>query len=138
MLIGDSVIYLTRGLQTNFTNNKALSSGGAIYDHSSPFDKIHCIFQVNTTQYDDITVLFEKNKATVTGNSVFSSKLYNCYLNNYSWVNSTNATEIYNSIFTFIPNNTFQLFTTPVKLTICYSNILNTYDAYLGETIIFQ
>ena len=138
MLTGDSVIYLTRGLQANFTNNKALSSGGAIYDHSSPFDKIHCIFQVNTTQYDDIAVLFENNKATVTGNSVFSSKLYNCYMNNYSWVNSTKAAEIYNTIFTFIPNNTFQLSTTPVKLTICYSNILNTYDAYPGETVSFS
>ena len=133
MLIGDSVIYLTRGLQAKFTNNRALSSGGAIYDLSSTFDKTHCIFQV--TQYDDITVIFENNKATVAGNSVFSSKLYNCYMNNYSWVNSTKATKIYNTVITFIPNNTFQLSTTPVKLTICYSNILNTYDAYPGETV---
>ena len=141
MLIGDSLIHLTQGLQANFTNNRALSSGGAIYDLSSPFDKTHCIFQVNTTQYDDIAVLFENNKATVTGNSVFSSKLYNCYMDNYNWVNSTKATEIYNNIFTFIPNNTFQLSTTPVKLTICNVNkstILNTFDTYPGETVNFS
>ena len=138
MLIGDRLIHLTRGLRANFTNNKALSSGGAIYDHSSTFDKTHCIFQV--TQYDDIAVLFENNKATVTGNSVFSSKLYNCYINNYSWINSTKATKIYNTIFTFIPNNTFQLSTTPVKLKIYNSNnsnMLNTYNVYPGETINF-
>ena len=86
MLIGDSIIHLTQGLRANFTNNRALSSGGAIFDLSSTFDKTHCTFQVNTTPYDDIAVLFENNKATVTGNSVYSSKLYNCYMNNYSWV----------------------------------------------------
>ena len=49
--------------------------------------------------------------------------------------------KIYNAIFTFIPNNKFQLSTTPIKLTICNSNnsnILNTYDAYPGETINFS
>ena len=141
MLIGDSLIHLTQGLQANFTNNRALSSGGAIYDLSSPFDKTHCTFQVSTTQYNNIAVIFKNNKATVTGNSVFSSKLYNCYIDNYSWVNSTKATEIYNKIFTFIPNNTFQLSTTPVKLTLCNtnkSNILNIYDAYPGETVNFS
>ena len=140
MLIGDSLIHLTQGLRANFTNSRALSSGGAIYGLSSPFDKTHCIFQVNTTQHD-IAVLFENNKATVTGNSVFSSKLYNCYMNNYNWVDSTKATEIYNNIFTFISNNTFQLSTTPVKLTICNTNnynILDTYDAYPGETVNFS
>ena len=141
MLIGDSLIHLTQRLQANFTNSRALSSGGAIYGLSSPFDKTHCTFQVNTTQYDDIAVLFENNKATVTGNSIFSSKLYNCYMNNYNWVDSTKATEIYNTIFTFIPNNTFQLSTTPVKLKICNtnnSNILFIYDAYPGETVNFS
>ena len=140
MLIGDSLIYLTQGLRANFTNNKALSSGGAIYDYSSPFDKTYCTFQVHNTHYHNITVLFENNKATVTGNSVFSSKLYNCYMIYYSWDNSTKAREIYNTIFTFIPNNTFQLSTIPVKLTICNSNnsnMLDTYNIYPGETIKF-
>ena len=31
MLIGDSLIYLTQELRANFTHNKALFSGGAIY-----------------------------------------------------------------------------------------------------------
>ena len=141
LLIGDSLIHLGQGLQANFTNNTALSSGGAIYDLSNRFDETYCTFQVNTTQYDDIAVLFENNKATVTGNSVFSPKLYNCYMNNYTWVSSTKATEIYNKIFTFISNNLIQLSTTPVKLTICNTNnssILNKYDAYPGETVTFS
>ena len=141
MLIGDSIIHLTQGLKAIFTNNRGLSSGGAIYDISSTFDKTHCTFQVNATQYDDIAVLFENNKATVTGNSVFSSKLYNCYMNNYSWVYSSKAKEIYTTIFTFIPNNTFQLSTIPVNLKICHSNnstIVSTYDIYPGETVNFS
>ena len=70
LLTWDSLILLTQGLQANITNNTALSSGGAIYNHSSPFDKTLCTFQVNTTQYDDKAVLFENNKAIVTGNFV--------------------------------------------------------------------
>ena len=141
MLIGDSLIHLAQGLHITFTNNTALSSGGAIYDVSSPFDKTHCTFQVNITPDDDIAVLFENNKATVTGNSVFSSILYNCYIDNYTWIDSSKATKIYNNIFTFIPNNIFQLSTTPVKLTLCHSNnfsTLNKYDAYPGETVNFS
>ena len=141
MLIGNSVIYLTQGLQVNFTNNRALSSGGAIYDLSSTFDKTHCTFQVNATQHDDIAVLFENNIATVTGNSVYSSKLYNCYMNNYSWVYSSKAKEIYTTIFSFMPNNTFQLSTIPVNLKICHSNnstILDTRHVYPGETVNFS
>ena len=112
MLIGDSLIYLTQGLRANFTNNRALSSGGAIYDLSSKSDVKYCTFQVNTTQCNDSLVLFENNKATVTGNSVFSSKLYDCYIGN-DWVNST---DIYKSIFTIEPNGTYELSTIPKKL----------------------
>ena len=112
MLIGDSLIYLTQGLRANFTNNRALSSGGAIYDLSSKSDVKYCTFQVNTKQCNDTVVLFENNKATVTGNSVFSSKLYDCYIGN-NWVNST---DIYKSIFTIEPNGTYELSTIPKKL----------------------
>ena len=141
MLTGDSLIYLTQGLRANFTNNTALTSGGAVYDLNSRSDVRYCTFQVNTTQYDDIAVLFENNKATVTGNSVFSSKLYNCHMNNFSWVNSTKAMKIYSIIFTHTPNNTFQLSTTPVQLTICHTHnsvIPYSSDAYPGQTINFS
>ena len=138
MLIGDSLIHLTQGLRANFTNNKALSSGGAIYDISSPFDKTHCTFQVNITQYDDIAVLFENNKATVTGNSVFSPKLYDCLMCNNK-INSKMATEIYNTTFIFISNDAFQLSTTPIKLVNCHnSTIFNTLSTYPGQTINFS
>ena len=137
MLIGDSVIYLTQGLRANFTNNNALSSGGAIYDHSSTFDEsYYCTFQVNTTQYDDITVLFENNEATVTGNSIFSPKLYDCFMSKKK-VDSKIATEIYNTTFTFISNDNSQLSTTPIKLVNCRfhdSSIPYTLNVYPGQT----
>ena len=137
MLRGDSVIYLTQGLQANFTHNKALSSGGAIYALTNTFSETYCTFQVNTTQYDDIAVLFENNKATVTGNSIFSSKVYNCYISS-DWINSTMARDIYNAIFTILSNDTFEVSTTPVRLTICNSHnsvIPYSFDAYPGQTI---
>ena len=140
MLIGDSLIYLTQRLRANFTNNTALSSGGAIYAHLSIFYQTYCTFQVNTTQYDDIVVLFENNKATVTGNSVFSSKLYNCTMDD-PYVNSIMAADIYKAIFKLIANNTYELSTTPVNLTICHTHnsvIPYSSDAYPGQTINFS
>ena len=139
MLIGDSLIYLIQGLQANFTNNKALSSGGAIYAHANEFDEIGCTFQINTTEYDDIAILFENNKATVTGNSVYSSKLYECFMSSYYWINSTLGKDIYKSIFTIIPNNTYEISTTPVNLTICnlHEHTLFIPRVYPGETINF-
>ena len=139
MLIGDSLIHLTQGLRANFTNNKALSSGGAIYDLSSTFDKTHCTFQVNITPYYDIAVLFENNKAAVTGNSVFSPKLYDCLMCSNK-IDSKMATEIYNNTFVFISNDTFQLSTTPIKLVNCHSCTTTPYilNAYPGQTINFS
>ena len=139
MLIGDSLIHLTQGLRANFTNNKALSSGGAIYDLSSTFDKTHCTFQVNITQHDDIAVLFENNKAAVTGNSVFSPKLYDCLMCSNK-IDSKMVTKIYNNTFIFISNDTFQLSTTPIKLVNCHSCTTTPYtlNAYPGQTINFS
>ena len=139
-LIGDSVIYLTQGLQANFTHNKVLSSGGAIYALANTFSETYCTFQVNTTQYDDITVLFENNRATVIGNSIFSSKLYDCYMSS-DWINSTMARDIYNTIFTLMPNDAFEVSTTPRNLIICDSYNFSkpyTLEAYPGQMITFS
>ena len=103
--------------------------------------KEHILFCFLSSWVLFLCYLFNLSKQTVTSNFVFSSKLYNYYTDKYSWVNSTKTIEIYITIFTFIPNNTFQLSTTPVNLTICNlnnSNILNTYDAYPGETVNFS
>ena len=134
MLIGDNVIYLKEGLQVNFTNNIALSSGGAIYALDNTLSVTKCTFQVNYSNHHNISVLFANNTATVAGNSVYSSKLYNCYIDN-EYITST---KIYDSIFN---NNTQNISTTPVNLTICdlnNSNIPHTNDTYPGQTNTFS
>ena len=133
MLIGDNVIHLAQGLQANFTNNIALSSGGAIYALDNTFGVTQCTFQVNLSNHN-ISVLFDHNTATVAGKSVYASKLYNCYIGN-EYITST---KIYDVIFN---NNTQNISTTPVSLTICdlnNSNIPYTQDAYPGQTIHFS
>ena len=76
MLIRDSIIYLTQGLRANFTNNKALSSGGAIYAVGNIFTQTFCSFQVSYNHsHDNITIFFKSNEATITGNSVYTPNL---------------------------------------------------------------
>ena len=104
----DGFIRLTQRLRAKFINNRALSKGGAIYIFSNTIDETYCTFQVDFYHYDNIMVLFKNNRATVSGNSVYSSKLYNCYMSKY-YVNTTMANDIYNTIFTFRPNNTYEL-----------------------------
>ena len=134
MLIRDSVIYLTKGLQANFTNNKALSSGGAIYALGNIFSQTYCSFQVSYNHsFDNITMLLKGNKATITGNSIYTPNLYNCYIGE-EWVNNSKAIEIYNEIF---PNGINEISTIPVNLTIC--DLKNhtckiTHEVYPGET----
>ena len=134
MLIGDSVIYLTQGLQAIFTNNTALSSGGAIYALANTLSLTHCTFQVNLSNYNNISVLFDNNTANVAGKSVYVSKLYNCYIGN-EYITST---KIYDCIFN---NYTRDIYTTPIKLTICdsdNSDIPYTNDTYPGQTNTFS
>ena len=140
MLIGESVIHLKEGLQANFTNNKVLSSGGAIYAQGNTYGEIYCKFQVDYSHYKKIMVLFENNEATITGNAVYSSKLYNCYMGKH-FITSKMAVDIYRKIFTFIPGDTYPLSTTPVNLTICDSHnsvIPYSSDAYPGQKINFS
>ena len=94
MLIGDSLIYLTQGLQANFTNNKALSSGAAIYALGNIFTQTYCSFQVSYNHSpDNISMLLKDNEAAITGNSVYTPNLYNCYIGE-EWVN-------YSKVLTF-------------------------------------
>ena len=133
-LIGDSLIYLTQGLRANFTNNKALSSGGAIYALGNIYTQIYCSFQVsyNHSHYN-ITVLFKSNEATTTGNSVYTPNLYNCYIGE-EWFNYSKAIDFYNRIFS---NGIKDVSTTPVNITLC--DLIDhtcklTHEVYPGET----
>ena len=134
MLIGDSLIYLTQGLRANFTNNKALSSGGAIYALGNIFTQTYCSFQVSYNHsYYNITVLFKSNEATTTGNSVYTPNLYNCFIGE-EWVDYSKAIDIYNDIFS---NGIKEISTTPVIITLC--DLIDhtcklTHEVYPGET----
>ena len=140
MLIGDNLIHLNEGLHANFTNNKVLSSGGAIYAQGNTYGETYCKFQINPSHYKKILMLFENNKATIAGNAVYSSKLYNCYMGKH-FITSKKAVDIYRKIFTFIPRDIYPISTTPVNLTICDShNPIMPYssDAYPGQKINFS
>ena len=134
MLIGDSLIYLTQGLRANFTSNKALSSGGAIYALGNIFTQTYCSFQVSYNHsHDNITVLFKSNEATTTGNSVYTPNLYNCFIGE-EWIDYSKAIDIYNKIFS---NGIKDVSTTPVNITLCdfkKHRCILTHEVYPGET----
>ena len=80
-LLTESVLYLKKGLRTNFTNNTVQFLGGAIYAAMNEnYMKPSCTFQLNSLDdYKDISLTFKNNTAALAGNSIYSPNLYGCY-----------------------------------------------------------
>ena len=127
-LIGSSRFILQDGLVAVFNRNLAFISGGAIYAYNDITNE--CMLTPNGS---NISMLFQDNTATYSGNSIFSNNLYNCWsimLPNNLPVQQ--AAELYHNI----SNGTLNggLSTTVDKLCICQPNSSNC--TILGDVII--
>ena len=106
-LYGSSTFHLNNGLRATFINNIAHTKGGAIYaqDEDYIYKTIkQCTFQVlspfpNISEYN-ISMVFINNTAGLSGSSIFSTNLYNCYMNK-SYITPPSAGDYYNKIFSF-------------------------------------
>ena len=81
MLEYNSVLYLINGLNISFINNTAQSLGGAIY--ASCDNCQNCTFQhfdIRSVSDTDIWLYFANNTATLAGDAIYSTNLYNCYI----------------------------------------------------------
>ena len=146
-LYGSSTFHLKNGLRATFINNIAHTKGGAIYAQYE--DYIYktikqCTFQVlspfpNISEYN-ISMVFINNKAGLSGSSIFSTNLYNCYMNE-SYITPQNAKSYYNKIFKF---GSFVI--TPLNLStlssrhcLCFDNkclpVPNVSLVYPGQTL---
>ena len=85
-LYGSSTIHLNNGLRASFINNIAHTKGGAIYAHDDIYKTIkQCTFQISSLFQNmtvlNISMIFINNTASLSGSSIFSTNLYNCYMN---------------------------------------------------------
>ena len=133
-MIDYSILFFHEGLNIKFSNNQALSSGGAIYaDSLGTLDA--CIIQfigpsrissVEEVPSLNLSIKFENNMAADGGNSIFANPIYDCaYLPEASLFQSTFITDselIYTEIFHFlssVTNGVQELSSRPEKLCFC-------------------
>ena len=84
-LYGSSTFHLNNGLRATFINNIAHTKGGAIYAQDDIYKTIkQCTFQVSSHHQNisalNISMTFINNTAGLSGSSIFSTNLYNCYM----------------------------------------------------------
>ena len=105
-LYGSSTFHINNGLRATFINNIAHTKGGAIYAQ----DDIHktikqCTFQMSYPFQNisllNISMKFINNTAGLSGSSIFSTNLYNCYMNELYYTGHQNGKHYYDKIFHF-------------------------------------
>ena len=105
-LYGSSIFYLNNGLRATFINNIAHTKGGAIYAQGNIYKTLkQCTFQVLSNPWTistlNISMIFINNTAGFSGSSIYSTNLYNCYINKTYIIGSVNGKHLYDSIFDF-------------------------------------
>ena len=109
-LLDNSFLQLNNSLRANFTNNNALTSGGAIYAYSDGYLGHKCTFQVSSLHdfsSNNISMYFISNTAVRAGSSIYSNNIYRCIMNHrYKYINTTTLESMYmdSMIFKFIPD----------------------------------
>ena len=105
-LYGSSTFYLNNGLRATFINNIAHTKGGAIYAQDDIYKTIkQCTFQMSSLFQNmtvlNISMIFINNTAGLSGSSIFSTNLYNCYMNELYYTAHHSEKHYYDTIFHF-------------------------------------
>lgn len=134
-MVDYSILFFHEGSNIEFSRNRALASGGAIYaDSLGTLDACSLQFigpnRISTAAevpHLNLTIKFEDNVAGVAGNSIYANPIYNCaYLPEASLFESasfvTNPGAIYKEIFSFtssVDNGIQELSSMPERLCFC-------------------
>ena len=121
-LYGSSTFHLNNGLRATFINNIAHTKGGAIYAQDDIYKTIkQCTFQMSSLFQNmtglNISMIFINNTAGLSGSSIFSTNLYNCYISKSYIITPQNAEDYYKNIFDFESSEM-----TPLNLSTLSSN----------------
>ena len=105
-LYGSSTFHLNNGLRATFINNIAHTKGGAIYAQDDIYKAIkQCTFQLSypfrNISLLNISMKFINNTAGLSGSSIFSTNLYNCYMKEVYYTGHHNRKNYYDKIFHF-------------------------------------
>ena len=136
-----SHLYIHESTNTSFVNNHASFYGGAIYsrmDRNLPFTNPPCAIQIvsqNISQ-SNITLFFNNNTATLAGNSIYVSPLYDCQ---QLYLTNVNSSDLFNKVFHFIGDNQVrEISSVAVSTQLCSMNgtsVNHPIKVYPGETI---
>ena len=143
-LIQNSNLVLQSELRATFVNNSALTKGGAIYAQDNSYTSFvkYCTFQITspyTISQLNISMLFINNNAEESGDSVFSTNIYNCYINDH-YLDANEARIFYRKI----TNESLAvsgISTVPEKICLCFngsyicSNIAISLKVYPGQIL---
>ena len=140
-LYGSSTFHLNNGLRATFINNIAHTKGGAIYAQEDIYKTIkQCTFQVVSPLQNisalNVSMIFINNTAVLSGSSIFSTNVYNCYVHgNYHH-------SIYNTIFHFhsLKHSQLNISTLSVSRCVCTKHSCLTIPnniilVYPGQTL---
>ena len=136
MLTGSSRFILKDGLNATFIHNVAFTTGGAIYAYNDITSE--CMFTANSS---NVTMLFINNRATYSGNSIFSNNLYSCLTTKnfdpviYDPVEAKNYYYALSRGTIFNKTNDKQLSTVAFKQIICYNDTSNFMNKNKGIVV---
>ena len=140
-LYGSSTFHLNNGLRASFINNIAHTKGGAIYAHDDIYKTLkQCTFQMSSPFQNmtglNISMIFINNTAGLSGSSIFSTNLYNCYMHENYHHND------YNTIFHFhsLKHNRLNISTLSISRCVCIKHSCltiptNIISVYPGQTL---
>ena len=141
-LYGSSTFHLNNGLRATFINNIAHTKGGAIYTQDDIYKAIkQCTFQLSypfqNASVLNISMIFINNTAGLSGSSIFSTNLYNCYMNELYYTGHHNEKEYYDTIFHFnsLKNNPLSISTLSNSRCICSKNLTKCITGNNNEVV---
>ena len=145
-LLDSSILYIHNGSSLNFTNNTALTRGGAIYSNTlGAAVSATCAIQFlgekririeeEQLQYLNISITFSDNSARNAGNSVYGNPLYYCFFLSMSAVNNVDLIRggsekiLYDHVFNFknsADNSHAEVNSLPQEICVCQNKTFTT------------
>ena len=129
----ESALYFNEGLNVTFYNNKAEQNGGAIFGIKTIYST-HPECAIRIPFSNNSIVNFVNNTAVLSGNAIYASPIYSCFVNSNEMVNSTKEYyEQFNITNTF-NNDLLAISSEPYRMKVCDNKTLGV-NHYPGETI---
>ena len=144
-LLDNSVLFIHNGSSLNFTNNTALTRGGAIYSNTLGASvSTTCAIQFlgekriaieeEQLQHLNVSITFSDNSAANAGNSVYGNPLYYCNFLSMSAVDhvdliSGNEKILYDHVFNFknsADNRHAEVSSLPEEICVCQNTTFTT------------